>query len=417
MGSSEYRQYLFPHDHPRLAGIRGLDAYGYREAARKDEFTGGLINGWEPLYLAPFRGVSENGEVRPGLHPLETARPGERAPVEEMREMALRLVDVVSDADRERLSFPVDAPEWQTWANPEFMQFDTGLRLDFQPPAVQRAALALVEASLSPEGYALVREMMRINGYLGEVVDLPKILNEFSYNIALYGIPDSEQPWGWQLYGHHAAVNCLVVDGNMIVSPMFLGAEPDQIDEGEYAGSGRPFQRRVDLALELMNLLPDDQRAAAVLFQQMVDPAMPEGRVHPGDERHLAGAFQDNRVIPFEGTPVARMPERARELVLDIVEEFFSVLPEGPRAARMRQVRNHLQDMWWCWIGGHQPGDVFYFRVQSPVVVAELDHHCGVFLDYDTPRPFHIHTVLRTPHGNDYGRAWVTQWPSGNLEE
>jgi hypothetical protein len=48
--------------------------------------------------------------------------------------------------------------------------------------------------------------------------------------------------------------------------------------------------------------------------------------------------------------------------------------------------------------------------VQSPVVIAELDHHCGVFLDYRTPQPFHVHTVLRTPHGNDYGRAWVRQW-------
>ncbi|MCX4460261.1 DUF3500 domain-containing protein [Streptomyces sp. NBC_01728] len=53
---------------------------------------------------------------------------------------------------------------------------------------------------------------------------------------------------------------------------------------------------------------------------------------------------------------------------------------------------------------------VFYYRVQSPVLIAELDHHCGVFLDYDTPKPFHIHTVLRTPHGNDYGRAYVRAW-------
>jgi hypothetical protein len=67
-------------------------------------------------------------------------------------------------------------------------------------------------------------------------------------------------------------------------------------------------------------------------------------------------------------------------------------------------------DSWFSWIGGHAPGDVFYYRVQSPVVVVELDHHCGVFLDYDTPKPFHVHTVLRTPHGNDYGRSWVRQW-------
>lgn len=72
----------------------------------------------------------------------------------------------------------MDAVEWQTWANPEFLRFDTGIRLEFQPPEVQRAELALVEASLSPRGYRLVRDMMLINGFLGEVVGLENILNE-----------------------------------------------------------------------------------------------------------------------------------------------------------------------------------------------------------------------------------------------
>src|SRR3712207_7560878 len=43
------------------------------------------------------------------------------------------------------------------------------------------------------------------------------------------------------------------------------------------------------------------------------DPAMPPGRVHPGDERHLAGAFQDNRVIPVEGVRVAELSEERSE--------------------------------------------------------------------------------------------------------
>jgi hypothetical protein len=96
--------------------------------------------------------------------------------------------------------------------------------------------------------------------------------------------------------------------------------------------------------------------------------------------------------------------------VLAIVEQFVSLLPDGPRTQRLRQVSQYLPETWFCWIGGHQPGDVFYYRIQSPVIIAELDHHCGVFLDYDTPQPFHVHTVLRTPHGNDYGRAFVRQW-------
>ena len=412
--AGEFRQYLFPHDHPRLTEVRGLDPYAYREHARTPgTFTGGLVEGWTPLYRQPFRGVTEDGTLREGLYPLEPARPGEEAPIEAMVAAANDLLAALSEEDRARVAFPVDAVEWQTWANPEFMQFDTGLRLEFQPPEVREKALALFRASLSPEGFASVRAMMLVNGFLGDVVDLPTVLGEWSYNIALYGTPDPRAPWGWQLYGHHCAVNCLVVDGRMVVSPVFLGAEPDEIDEGPHAGTRDLFADRIDAGLAVMAALPEAQRAQATVYAQMVDPAMPPGRVHPGDERHLAGAFQDNRVIPVEGVRVAELSEEGRRRVLDVVAAFVRLLPEGPRAARMREIEAHLDETWFSWIGGHQPGDVFYYRVQSPVVIAELDHHGGVFLDYDTPKTFHIHTVLRTPHGNDYGRAWMRQWQAG----
>jgi hypothetical protein len=409
--SGEYRQYLFPHDHPRVAGVRGMDPYAYREAARAPgTFTGGLVEGWTPLYLNEFRGVTEDGALREGLYPLTPAEPGEEAPVEAMVAAANELLAVLDDDGRKRISFDVDAVEWQTWANPEFMQFDTGLRLDLQPVEVREKALALMAASLSPEGYGLAHAMMLINGFLGEVVDLTTVLNEFSYNIALYGEPDLRAPWGWQLFGHHCAVNCLVVEGRIVVSPVFLGAEPDEIDAGPHAGLAGVFADRISLGTALMAALPEAQRHAATVFAQMVDPAMPEGRVHPGDERHLAGAFQDNRVIPFEGIRVADMPAEAQQKAVQIAEAFVRLLPAGPRAARMREIEAHLEETWFSWIGGCEPGHVFYYRLQSPVLIAELDHHCGVFLDYDTPQPFHIHTVLRTPHGNDYGRAYVQQW-------
>ena len=413
--SGGFRQYLFPHDHPRVAEVRGMDPYAYREHARTPgTFTGGLVEGWTPLYRNEFRGVTEDGELREGLYPLTPAEPDEEAPVEAMVAAANDLLAVLDDEGRKRITFAVDAVEWQTWANPEFMQFDTGLRLDLQPAEVREKSLALMRASLSPEGYDLAHAMMLINGFLGEVVDLGSVLNEFSYNIALYGEPDLRAPWGWQLFGHHCAVNCLVVEGRMVVSPVFLGAEPDGIDTGPHAGLADVFADRIELGTALMGALPQDQREQATVYVEMVDPAMPPGRVHPGDERHLAGAFQDNRVIPFEGVRVAEMPEGAQGLALQIAEAFVQLLPDGPRAARMREIEAHLGETWFSWIGGSEPGDVFYYRLQSPVVIAELDHHCGVFLDHDTPKPFHIHTVLRTPHGNDYGRAYVRHWQQGS---
>jgi hypothetical protein len=45
----------------------------------------------------------------------------------------------------------------------------------------------------------------------------------------------------------------------------------------------------------------------------------------------------------------------------------------------------------------------FYYRIQSPVVMIEFDHHKGVVLNNLEPEKFHVHTIVRTPNGNDYG--------------
>ncbi|MEO5315089.1 DUF3500 domain-containing protein [Pseudarthrobacter sp. CC12] len=408
MSTPSFRDFLFAPDHPRVADIRGLAAREYAEAAKADVFAGPMIVGWRKLYPQPFTGITSDGVRREALYPLVPARPGEEAPTADMVAAARKLLGAATADQAGRLRYAVDAPEWQSWANPEFMQHDTGLRLDELEPPVRDAALGVVEASLSASGFELVRNLMRINGFLGDLVELPLLMNEFSYNFALYGEPSETAPWGWQLFGHHAALNCLVAGTQLVISPVFMGAEPDMIDAGPHKGV-IVFKERITLARQLMAALPVDLRDRAVVYAEMVDPAMPEGRLHPGDERHLGGCFQDNRVIPYEGIRVAELPAGARDLLDAVVEDFIAYLPDGPRAARRREIQEHYSETFFSWIGGWEGEEAFYFRVQSPVVVLELDHHTGVFLSNDEPAPFHMHTVVRTPNGNDYGRELVRQ--------
>lgn len=406
--SAEYRRYLYPPGDPRIEELKGLDAYGYREAAKKDDFTGELIRGWQPLYFQPFRGVTSDGNIIGDLYKLGPARPGEEAPVQAMAAAATNLLNYLSTDAREQVCYPVDSPHWQTWANPEFMQHDTGLRLEFQDQETRELVLGIVKASLSEPGYHLARTLMRINGFLGDIVGLPSLMNDLSYNFALYGQPSPTQPWGWQLFGHHLALNCFVAGTQMVITPIFFGAEPNTIDEGPFAGT-TVFEGRIEPARRLMQNLAPELRAKAQTFAELVDPAMPEGRVHPGDERHLAGAFQDNRIIPYEGIRVTDMDPASQALVQDIITDFTDYLPAGPAAARRREITDHFQDTWFSWIGGYGDEDPFYYRIQSPVLVLELDHHCGVFLSNTEPKKFHIHTLVRTPNGNDYGRELLRQ--------
>jgi len=70
----------------------------------------------------------------------------------------------------------------------------------------------------------------------------------------------------------------------------------------------------------------------------------------------------------------------------------------------MEEIERHLAETRFCWIGGCDDASPFYYRIQSPVVLIEFDHHIGVFLTNAEPAKFHVHTIVRTPNGNDYGR-------------
>lgn len=247
---------------------------------------------------------------------------------------------------------------------------------------------------------------MRVNGFLGELVGLPKILNEHSYNINLFGVPSRDRPWGWNLYGHHLCLNCLLIGDQLVFTPVFFGAEPNCIDQGPYAGTVL-FTAQQQAGLNLIRSMPPELADEAVLFRRKRDPGLPPGRLHPGDELHLGGAFQDNRIIGCEGLNMAGRPAALRAQLLALADAFLDYLPAGPRSVRLDDVRRHLDRTWFCWIGGTTDADPFYYRIQSPVVLIEFDHHAGVFLANSEPERFHVHTIVRTPNGNDYGAELV----------
>lgn len=396
LGASSFREYLIPLDDPALADVRGMDYEEFAADRYQAPFLRDLLDYWKSLYDEPFVGVTSDGSVRDVWHLRGGPEAGSAA-----AEAASALLTTLSPAARAALQHPVDAPEWRSWSNPEFVFFRTGIRLDDQSDSVVDAALAVVEASLSTEGYARVREAMGLNGYLGELVDLPRIMNDRSYWFALYGEPGAG-PWGWQLFGHHVAVHSVFTGSRQVIAPVFLGGEPALSDDA------RPplFDARERDALELASSLSPQQRAAAVVFASVLDPAMPEGRLHPADERHVAGAFRDNRVVPSEGIVASALTETQWTLLRRIIEDFHLLLPADQRALTLAEVDAHRDETWFSWYGATDGTQPFYFRIQSPVILAELDHHAGVWLSNRLPARFHVHTTLRLPNGNDYGTAF-----------
>ena len=69
----------------------------------------------------------------------------------------------------------------------------------------------------------------------------------------------------------------------------------------------------------------------------------------------------------------------------------------------------HLEETCFAWIGGPATTSPFYYRVHSPVILIEFDHSPGVVFENDEPTRRHIHTIVRTPNGNDYGKDLLRQ--------
>ncbi|EGZ77595.1 hypothetical protein NEUTE2DRAFT_100682 [Neurospora tetrasperma FGSC 2509] len=404
---AEYRQYLPDLNIPRFTTMQQQDAHEYAKEFIKGgnpPWLHGLYLHWRKLFQDPFKGITNDGTVRPNLFTLQD----EGMPIDSIVAATTNLLSLLSPQQHSAVTYHIDSPEWRTWSNPEFLLSNKGIRLDEVPSATRDAVLAVLHSTLSPEGYAKALGAMRINGFLGDLVQAPRVCNEFSYNFVLFQTasgPSTSQPWGFSFYGHHLCLNVFLYKTQVVISPWFTGAEPNLIDAGPYKGT-RILQEEEKLGLQLMQSLSAEQQRQAQVYKLLRDPAMPKGRWNHDDQRHLCGAYRDNRVVPYEGVSVAGFTEEQKRFVEEILEQYLLYLPAQAREIRLGQIREWFdKETYFCWIGEFGDDDAFYYRIQSPVVIVEFDHHSGVFLTNKEPAKFHIHTLLRTPNAGDYGMA------------
>jgi uncharacterized protein DUF3500 len=98
-----------------------------------------------------------------------------------------------------------------------------------------------------------------------------------------------------------------------------------------------------------------------------------------------------------------------RSQLLSLIRLYVGNMDDGHARVEMDEVERSLDRTWFAWIGSTNADGVFYYRVHSPVILIEFDHQLPVNLrqyakDPTAPNHEHIHTVVRTPNGNDYGK-------------
>jgi hypothetical protein len=360
----------------------------------------------EPTFREPFRGITADGKVIAGLYPLAATGGGSPA---SMVAAAGAYIESLPADRRAELVLPIDSEAWRRWTNAFPRWTPHGILLDDLDGDQRERALRLIEESLSAYGYSTVRNVMKLNEYLGELIDhMRDTFTQWVYWFTLFGEPSAREPWGWQLIGHHLDVHCFVLGEQVVMTPTFLGAEVSEADDGQFAGT-RVFERERADALAFINALDERQRKTAVLYPSILTKDLPAELDHPSNGRMRAGAGADNTVIPYEGLSARSLSARQRAPLLYLLETHASLLRETSRARRMEEIEAHLRDTYVSWIGGTGADDAFYYKIHSPVVLVEYDCHRSVFFEADEPMPFHVHVVVRTPNGNDYGRDLLAQ--------
>jgi len=395
MDRPDYRPFVPAPGHSNIAGSTPR---AHAEARMQNPRAQELFGTWAKLGAEPFKGITTGGIVQPGLFSLQA----QDAPTPAMIEAVHALLPCLSAEQRQAMWFPVDSEFWRHWQNTEIYVEHHGLRLDEVDDSIKQAVMNVVRASLSRKGFQITGDVMRLNQFLGDLVGGPAVLGEWAFIFCLFGTPSESEPWGWQLFGHHLSVNCFVLGRQMVLTPCFFGAEPNYADVGPFAGT-RLFEDEERAGLALMRSLSPEQQKRAIVAHSMMGGDLPPERRHFADNLHLGGAYQDNRIVPYEGALVSNFSALQRRNLLDLIAAYVAPLPDGPRLARLAEVERHLAETHFCWIGGFAEQSPFYYRIQSPVIFIEFDHHTGVFLTNAEPAKFHVHTIVRTPNGNDYG--------------
>jgi hypothetical protein len=350
-----------------------------------------LFATWRHALKEEFKGLTADGNIAHDLFPL-------RATTVSAQPMIAAVNDFLTSLDsdqRAAVSFPVTSEVWRHWSNIHRNVMRHGLCLADLTERQRQLAYGVMRAGLGTRAYETARDAMRLNEHLADLTGLPDEFGEFFYWISIFGAPSADAPWGWQVDGHHCNINCFVLGDQVVLSPMLLGAEPVSAESGKYQGT-TVLREEEAQGLAFMSELTSEQRAKATIGYDL-----------PFDG--YASGFKDNVIVPYDGLPTAEMTPTQRAALADLIKLYADRLPPGHARLRLDEAKRHLDETIFAWIGRFDPVAPFYYRIYSPVIFIEFYHQPGVALPDTGYSRRHAHALVRTPNGNDYGRALLRQ--------
>lgn len=237
-----------------------------------------------------------------------------------------------------------------------------GVRLDELSPAADAAFDALLASVLTELGVARVEGVVALEALLRESEsrpDRPAVWRDpGAYCVTLFGEPHAQRPWGWRIEGHHLSLAFTRVGEALAVTPAFVGANPAQAS-GDPALDRRLLGREEDLARELVRSLDAQQLALALAAERA--PAdlfyTPERRARLDAQTGIEGA---------------RLDAAQRALLERLLDAWLGAWHPAT-AADARARLGPLEGLRFTWMGGREPREAHYWRIDGAHAVLEWD--------------------------------------------
>ena len=275
------------------------------------------------------------------------------------------------------------------WSNlPDELFERAGIRMDALTADQQAAAMRILQAALSPEGYAQVVGITTADGVLATEGGPDLDFGADHYWIRILGTPAETGEWTVQYGGHHLAVNATMAGDAMTLAPTLWGAQPASY---ESAGTtAEPLCGETTKAFALVDALDAEQQQAAVLDTPITEIVL--------------GAGQDGKTLAPEGVSASTFTDTQKALLADLVNQWITTLSPEDAAAKLATAEQNLDQTTFAWSGSTEIGNPIYYRVQGPTFTIEFAHQQGG--GANAGGITHIHSIYREP-GNDY-RAQLT---------
>jgi hypothetical protein len=272
------------------------------------------------------------------------------------------------------------------WSNlPEGSIERNGLAMGDLTDEQKAAALAVVEAMLSEDGYQQVLDTMAADDALGASSGGNGLSwSSVYYYIAFFGTPSADSPFMISFGGHHLAINIDYNGDTVSITPEFLGIEPQTFTASD-GSTVETMAAQKSAVFALLGSLSADELAASELSSLYDDVVM--------------GPGQDDGSYPSDtGVLVSSLTEEQQDLVTEAIRAWVGVADEGVAEAIIESYVADYDETYVMWSGStDSESEDAYFRISGPAVWIEYVHQSGVGFS-----GVHLHSVYRDKT-SDYG--------------